>query len=544
MKTFAWLCVTGVGVALAAPALAGMAFQDLGDFSPTDVSADGMVVAGTIGASAGRWTEAGGLQNIGGEGGSVSISADGLVIAGNVLDKTGLRTAGYWVESLGDGDGWTSIGSIPGAVPCDGSLSSAYGISGDGDVIVGLGWLPELCKAHGFRWEESTGMVDMGSTVPDRATRANAISDDTQVIVGWQDGPTGFRQGAMWDDTLSQTLFVSDTGNPVGEAQNTNTDGSIVVGGSVGVDAWRWQATDDGGAVVEAIGSLPGFNFRAIATDLSEDGTVVVGFAGFGGDRDAFIYIEGDGMRKLDDYLVELGILDAQGWDLFTPTGCSADGNVIVGWGQAPSPPFFRGWRIDLNTGSTPVELSAFNAVVVDEGVQLDWRVHTASDTRGFHVLRQEGDGERLELTNELIELTSERSYSFTDATAEVGHTYDYTLRAEDADGSFELHGPQRVTVVRRAPARVVLHEARPNPFNPSTSIGFELAEAGLVTLQVYDGAGRLVRTLVDGALEAAAHDVQWDGLNDEGQAATSGIYIYRLHAGGEVLSRKMTLLK
>ena len=300
-------------------------------------SDDGSVVVGSANGQAFRWTTGGGFQSIGGFEAS-DVSADGNVIVGTILDG-GIQRAAHWNET----DTWTSLGDMPGGASCDAFLSSSWGTNEDGSVIVGLGWVA-ACRAHGFRWDSGTGMVDLGSTVTDRSSRANDVSDDGSVILGWQDGSTGFRQGARWIDGV-QTLFYSLGDLEVGEAQAATPDGSIIVGGSTQTsEAWRWT----GGAYVEPIGNLPGFNFRSTAAAVSDDGSVVVGFAGFGGDRDAFIWIEGQGMQKLDDYLVSIGIMDAVGWDLATATGISADGTVIVGWGFDPGFAL-KGWRVDIS---------------------------------------------------------------------------------------------------------------------------------------------------------------------------------------------------
>lgn len=92
------------------------------------------------------------------------------------------------------------------------------------------------------------------------------------------------------------------------------------------------------------------------------------------------------------------------------------------------------------------------------------------------------------------------------------------------------------------APARLVGNA--PNPFNPKTTISFEIARAGSVELTVYDAAGRKVRTLVDGALGAGPHDVAWDGTDDTGQRVASGVYRARLKSNGVDLARPMVLLK
>jgi len=90
------------------------------------------------------------------------------------------------------------------------------------------------------------------------------------------------------------------------------------------------------------------------------------------------------------------------------------------------------------------------------------------------------------------------------------------------------------------------LEQNCPNPFNPSTMITYSIpdGERLLVNLSVYDLRGRLVRTLVRGDGEPGEHCLFWDGTDAESRALPSGIYLYRLKAGGYVETRKMILLK
>ncbi|HOX27046.1 MAG TPA: FlgD immunoglobulin-like domain containing protein [Candidatus Krumholzibacteria bacterium] len=85
-----------------------------------------------------------------------------------------------------------------------------------------------------------------------------------------------------------------------------------------------------------------------------------------------------------------------------------------------------------------------------------------------------------------------------------------------------------------------------PNPFNPRTTLNFELARPGTVDLRVYDVAGRLVRVLRDAgaALPAGRHQVDWDGADDGGRRLPSGVYVARLVASGESTARTVTLVE
>ncbi len=83
-----------------------------------------------------------------------------------------------------------------------------------------------------------------------------------------------------------------------------------------------------------------------------------------------------------------------------------------------------------------------------------------------------------------------------------------------------------------------------PNPFNPNTTIAFNLTRASNVSLDVFDLGGRRVRSLLSGSRRAGSHRVEWDGRNDGGRPVASGMYIARLETDGGVATRKMNLVK
>ena len=83
-----------------------------------------------------------------------------------------------------------------------------------------------------------------------------------------------------------------------------------------------------------------------------------------------------------------------------------------------------------------------------------------------------------------------------------------------------------------------------PNPFNPSTTIAFELAEATRVELAIFDVAGRRLRVLAAGIMAAGRNEIVWDGRGENGHAAASGVYFARLRAGDVSEARRLVLLK
>lgn len=83
-----------------------------------------------------------------------------------------------------------------------------------------------------------------------------------------------------------------------------------------------------------------------------------------------------------------------------------------------------------------------------------------------------------------------------------------------------------------------------PNPFNPVTTIHFDLSRGGMVELRIHDAAGRVVRTLVQGERTRRHHEVVWDGLDDAGRRAPTGVYFTRLHTTDGNWTRKIVVLR
>jgi len=93
-------------------------------------------------------------------------------------------------------------------------------------------------------------------------------------------------------------------------------------------------------------------------------------------------------------------------------------------------------------------------------------------------------------------------------------------------------------------PSQTSLQSNYPNPFNPSTTIAFDIANDGHVLVEVYNVRGQKVKTLIDGMRSAGSHKVIWDGIDTHGREVSSGVYFYRMVANGSNSVRKMLLVK
>ncbi len=105
-------------------------------------------------------------------------------------------------------------------------------------------------------------------------------------------------------------------------------------------------------------------------------------------------------------------------------------------------------------------------------------------------------------------------------------------------------YGDTELAVNESVPAPFEFSGNHPNPFNPSTAISFSLEKAGTVELAIYDITGRKVRDLANGHMAPGRHEAVWNGRDDRGMPAASGVYFARLVSGGTTLSHRMLLMK
>ena len=88
------------------------------------------------------------------------------------------------------------------------------------------------------------------------------------------------------------------------------------------------------------------------------------------------------------------------------------------------------------------------------------------------------------------------------------------------------------------------LYNAYPNPFNPVTTLRYDLPEDALVNITIYDMMGRVVKTMVNTQQNAGFKSVRWNATNDKGSPVSAGLYLYTIEAGQYRQTKKVVLLK
>ena len=115
----------------------------------------------------------------------------------------------------------------------------------------------------------------------------------------------------------------------------------------------------------------------------------------------------------------------------------------------------------------------------------------------------------------------------------------------EDYVGYQDTSNCEQVSIIDEIlPITYNLYNAYPNPFNPTTTLRYDLPEDSYVNVTVCDMLGREVRTLVNATQEAGYKSVQWNATNSFGKPVSAGVYLYQIQAGEFVQTKKMVLLK
>lgn len=250
--------------------------------------------------------------------------------------------------------------------------------------------------------------------------------------------------------------------------------------------------------------------------------------------------------------------LNSEGTPLWTADGirmCSAlgyqfvlgaipdgEGGAIVSWDDERNGFWdIYAQRIDGSGGIVATTLAHMVSNVDGSGVRLEWILSEEAPDAAFAISRKDGPETEWKRIEDAAISMIDGSYIFEDGSVEPGGVYRYRIDIDDEDGYRFLFETEELDVPS---VRMTLHQNHPNPFNPTTTIRFYLPERCPVRLEVFDVSGRRTACLIEGLMDKGAHAAEWNGNDQNGNSAASGVYFYRLTAGKEAIAKKMILLK
>ncbi len=199
------------------------------------------------------------------------------------------------------------------------------------------------------------------------------------------------------------------------------------------------------------------------------------------------------------------------------------------------------------------VKLSSFNATRTADGIKLEWKVEREVNHAGYNIYRSKNkESGYIKINDALINAWDgfsafDGNYEYTD---NVDGDFYYKLEAVDVDGSTQMFCPytvQSATGVAdklEMPETFELKQNYPNPFNPTTTISFSLAERTNVNITIFDITGRVVTTLVDEVMDAGAHNLVWNAVNNFGEPLATGVYFYTMKTENFTATKSMTIMK
>ena len=199
-------------------------------------------------------------------------------------------------------------------------------------------------------------------------------------------------------------------------------------------------------------------------------------------------------------------------------------------------------------TQLNPAELASFDGALQNDRVVLNWSTVSQTNNAGWRIARSV-DGETFEAVGNFVQgagtADALMNYSFEDTNLPGVEKVYYRLEQVDLDGSISQSNVIEVLLGARMPLPTEFAvNVYPNPFNPSTTISYELPESAPVSVVIYDVLGQQVRHLISQFNSAGRYSVQWDARDNQGRGVASGVYIAKVDAGTTTLSQKMLLLK
>jgi len=447
---------------------------------------------------------------------SIEQTSDGgFILAGFTESFSVDSSSEYWLVRLNSSADtvWTKV--YPATDKYDNQIAlqtadGGFAIAGDGDP-----WLIKTDSEGTIEWQQARSTLGAGDI---SVYGFVETADSGFVACGTVDHGYGRFALVVKTNTLGVPTWIDSIGSEheIGALAIIETsDSGLVLAGvkehTTGVDAyngWLQKLSAEGDSLWSVVfGDTADLMFKDLQ-ETADNGFIITGKIDLTAE---------DNTTSTDMYLVKTDSLGEHEWsqifggadedDVWAVIQTIDAGYTMLGMGA-------------LETGGTPAGC---------------WIIHTDADGE---ILWTDTVGDTLHnVGTDLVEL-GENEYLIAGAWIDFG--------IGKALGWIARLGAIVVAVDDGAgiPGGYALYANYPNPFNPSTTIGFDLPQTAAVTLTVYDILGREVRQLVNRPMGPGNHRVAWNGRTNGGREVPTGIYITRLETPGYTTSIKMVLLK
>ncbi|MBN2279874.1 MAG: lamin tail domain-containing protein [Candidatus Marinimicrobia bacterium] len=333
----------------------------------------------------------------------------------------------------------------------------------------------------------------------------------------------------------------------------------------INLNGWRIKDNGSDSHIISGDLIVPPKGFAVLGnnTDFSTNGGVIVNYQ-----FPSTFYLgnNADELIILDDFNNEIDKVEWDGGTAFPdPNGASMvfignvtdNNNIGSNWKTATTP-----WGTGTDLGSPgysgadqslPVTLSSFTATPDNGTVLLRWTTESEVNNLGFNLYKSDlRDGDFVKLNDALIEgagnSTTKNDYSYTDIEVVPGKIYYYQIEDVAFDGKTEKH-PVISVILEKTDQTTAdsfrLMPAYPNPFNPETTIKFQVPEKSTVSINIFDLRGQWVKSLVSENKLAGHYEVKWNGTDAGNNPVSNGIYFYQMTTGsGFSQTQKIMFLK
>ena len=514
---------------------------------------------------------------------SVSISGDYAIVGAPFDDDDGSLSGSAYIF-VRSGTTWTQQQKL---VASDAAASDFFGtavsISNDYAIVSAYGnddagnssGSAYIFVRSGTTWTQQQKLVASDAAIGDFFSWSLSISGDYAIVGAYSDDDSYNDSGSAYIFVRSGTTWTQQQKLVASDAAAADYFGnSVSISGDYAIVGMR-NDDDDG------YGSGSSYIFVRSGTTWTQQGKVVASDAA---SEDYFgnsVSISGDyaivGAHKNDDagnssgsaYIFvrsgttwtqreKLVASDATTGDWFGYS-VSIDGTyAIVGAYQdgRPLETTVSGSAYIYPGGdvSLPVQITSFTATSTrSEAITLEWVTESEVENLGFIVERRHGEIDWVEIATYMTHselrgqgsVSSRTEYTFTDATVDPVSQYDYRLADVSYGGVKEYHGMSVLGVeVFAVPEGIMLMPAYPNPFNPSTTIRYELGSSCPVEILIYNIRGQVVWSNKFSEHPAGQYDLQWDGVNMDGEGLPGGVYFISMQTPAYQTTQKVVLIK